>query len=143
MTNYDDMQVYRFTVRCDRDFNRRLERAAKAAGVSPTAYVQRHFDGIFAEEDAGAAAPKPVVAAPKPARPLSPAAKIVLKAMDEAAGAFGIVDTSLREIGDRCNMTYEHVRGQITNLLANGVLVEVEAAKKGRTKAYMVTGVPQ
>lgn len=38
---------FRFTVRCDRDLNTRIERAAKKAGVSPTTFVQRHFDRIL------------------------------------------------------------------------------------------------
>lgn len=43
---------YRFSVRCDRERNAAIERAAKAAGLSATTFVQQHFDTIL---DAGIA----------------------------------------------------------------------------------------
>jgi len=39
--------LYRFTVRCDRAMNRRIEIAARKAGVSPTSFVQAHFERIL------------------------------------------------------------------------------------------------
>ena len=39
--------LYRFTVRCDRAMNRRIEIAARKAGVSPTSFVQQHFETIL------------------------------------------------------------------------------------------------
>lgn len=44
---------FRFTVKCDRAFNRRIEAAAKKAGLSPDQFVQAHFEAIF-DRDAGA-----------------------------------------------------------------------------------------
>lgn len=38
--------LYRFTVKCDRDTNREIEKLAKACNVSPTTYVQKHFETI-------------------------------------------------------------------------------------------------
>ncbi len=38
---------FRFTVKCDRAFNRRIEAAAKKAGLSPDQFVQAHFEAIF------------------------------------------------------------------------------------------------
>lgn len=40
---------YRFSVKCDRMMNARLEAAALAAGVSATTFVQRHFETILDE----------------------------------------------------------------------------------------------
>jgi len=56
----DTLHIFRFTVRCDRETNAAIERAAKAAGLSPTGFVQRHFDGIAAMIDA-ATKPAPAV----------------------------------------------------------------------------------
>lgn len=44
---------FRFTVKCDRAFNRRIEAAAKKAGLSPDQFVQAHFEAIF-DRDADA-----------------------------------------------------------------------------------------
>lgn len=49
----DDGSLYRFSVKCDRDTNRRIEREAAKRGMTPTTFVQRHFDQIFATSDAG------------------------------------------------------------------------------------------
>lgn len=38
---------YRYSVRCDRATSAKIEAAARKAGVSVTAFVQRHFDGIL------------------------------------------------------------------------------------------------
>lgn len=38
---------YRFSVKCDRPTNARIEAAARKAGVSATTFVQRHFETIF------------------------------------------------------------------------------------------------
>ncbi|KQZ81898.1 hypothetical protein ASD64_09080 [Mesorhizobium sp. Root157] len=42
-----DERCFRFSVRCDRDMSTRIEAAARKAGVSPTTFVQQHFDTIF------------------------------------------------------------------------------------------------
>lgn len=38
---------YRFSVKCDRAMNAKIETAARKAGMSATAFVQRHFDSIL------------------------------------------------------------------------------------------------
>lgn len=40
---------YRFAVRCDRDTNRAIEKAAKRAGMTANQFVQRHFETILEE----------------------------------------------------------------------------------------------
>lgn len=46
---------FRFTVSCDRAFNRRIDAAAKKAGLTPGQFVQAHFEAIF-DRDAEAQA---------------------------------------------------------------------------------------
>nr|WP_292837298.1 hypothetical protein [Mesorhizobium sp.] len=50
-----DARFYRFSVRCDREFNQQLEKAARRARVSVTTLVQRHFETILGVQvdDAG------------------------------------------------------------------------------------------
>ena len=43
---------FRFSVKCDRAFNRRIEAAAKKAGMTPGQYVQAHFETILDRADA-------------------------------------------------------------------------------------------
>ncbi|TIM16248.1 MAG: hypothetical protein E5Y67_03380 [Mesorhizobium sp.] len=47
--------VYRYSVRCDRATSTKIEAAARKAGISVTAFVQRHFESIL---DARPNAPK-------------------------------------------------------------------------------------
>lgn len=46
---------FRYTVRADRDRARAIEAAARKAGLSVEAFVQRHFDGIVAPRNGAAA----------------------------------------------------------------------------------------
>ncbi|RWB67582.1 hypothetical protein [Mesorhizobium sp.] len=46
----DSALLYRFTVKCDRDTNREIEKLAKACNLSASAYVQKHFEMITAAE---------------------------------------------------------------------------------------------
>lgn len=39
--------VYRYSVRCDRATSTKIEAAARKAGISVTAFVQRHFEAIL------------------------------------------------------------------------------------------------
>lgn len=47
---------FRFSVKCDRAFNCRIEAAAKKAGLSPDQFVQAHFEALFDGDAADAAA---------------------------------------------------------------------------------------
>lgn len=41
--------LFRYSVRCDRERNRAIERAAKRAGMTANQFVQQHFDRILDE----------------------------------------------------------------------------------------------
>lgn len=49
-------KVFPYRVACDRAFNRRIEAAAKKAGMTPGQFVQAHFETIFDKADAEAMA---------------------------------------------------------------------------------------
>lgn len=99
---------YRYTVKCDRDDNRKIERAAKALGMSPTAYVQQHFDGLFASEPAPAA-PAATPGASADRKKVSEHVRAALVAeIASLAGERGRpVCIALRELGERCNVSTE------------------------------------
>ena len=40
-------RLYRFSVKCDRAMNARIEGAARQAGLTTTAFVQKHFETIL------------------------------------------------------------------------------------------------
>jgi hypothetical protein len=74
---------YRFSVKCDRTMFAAIEKAAKAAGVTPNSFVQSHFIGILSEpcrEDA-----------PVPASPT-----LDVKRDHDIAQSLGITVTTLR-----------------------------------------------
>lgn len=44
-----DERCFRYSVRCDREKSKRIEAAARKAGVSANTFVQQHFDAILDE----------------------------------------------------------------------------------------------
>lgn len=48
-----EQKVFPYRVACDRAFNRRIEAAAKKAGMTPGQFVQAHFETIFDGGEAG------------------------------------------------------------------------------------------
>ncbi|TJW50895.1 MAG: hypothetical protein E5X65_25685 [Mesorhizobium sp.] len=53
--------LFRFAVKCDRPMNAAIEKAAKAAGISPTSFVQKHFDDILSPVRQQIDPPPPVI----------------------------------------------------------------------------------
>jgi hypothetical protein len=105
----DEDLLYRFTVRTDRSGNSLVEKMAKKAGLSPTSFVQRHFEQLFettAHKPKTAGDPdQPAPPAPPPDRSrirMKAPARLLLDTLKEAADDTGFVEVTLREIGDRC-----------------------------------------
>ncbi|MER9164372.1 hypothetical protein [Mesorhizobium sp. M0715] len=96
---------YRFSVKCDRLMNARLQAAARAAGVSTTTFVQRHFETILDEpaDDTGFCAD--VFGR---AHRISPQAARMWNAMRRGADAAGIISGGLREFASAAKVSAGH-----------------------------------
>lgn len=151
--------LFRYTVKCDRDQNKRIEKLAKACGVSPTTYVQRHFESIFSESNAGTrklsvpaevdddafVLPVGLPAAKRredseweQAERVSVAADRVMAILRKAADADGVVTMSQQEIGERAFCSPQAVRNYVANLVhRKKIAVEQPGATK-RAAVYRV-----
>lgn len=89
-------QFYRFSVKCDRAMNARLQDAAREAGVSVTTLVQRHFETIL-DEPADDTGFSPDVFARK--HGISVQAARLWKALSSAADGQGFATCTLHAIG--------------------------------------------
>lgn len=137
-----DGQHYRFVVKCDRAFNARVERAARAAGVTTTTFVQQHFETILGPVDCTAAAQDRTVNR-DPARPparVAPAARAaILAALRGAVSADGEIAMTYRELSALCHVSYETVRRGITELVQDGMVAVIRASSRGNTSVYRLT----
>lgn len=110
---------YRFSVKCDRAMHAAIEKAAKAAGVTPNSFVQSHFIGILS--------------AGQPARlpPPQATADDVRRDFD-AAQSLGITVTSLRlyRVMDRAKDGNGNVQ------LSQMVLAEAAGVAPGSVKTF-------
>ncbi|TPN44890.1 TrmB family transcriptional regulator [Mesorhizobium sp. B1-1-7] len=79
---------YRFSVKCDRPTNAAIEMAAKAAGVSASVFVQRHFEVILDDPERVV----PVIVAP----PLVPKIARSARADVDLSASLGITMSALR-----------------------------------------------
>ena len=74
---------YRVSVKCDRAMNAAIDKAAKAVGMTPTSFVQKHFEGILS-------------ASRQAAEPPSVASEADVRHDFDVAQSLGITVTSLR-----------------------------------------------
>lgn len=130
---------YRFTVRCSRDDNRKIEKAAKALGLSATAYVQQHFDELIGEQSAP---PQPAGSAPDRKR-VSETVRTAL--VNEIVSLSGEkrrpVCMALRELGQRCGVSTETASRAMIALVDAGRIVVVQPGGPNKPATYGIPAV--
>ncbi|MER8786859.1 hypothetical protein NKH71_03160 [Mesorhizobium sp. M0983] len=93
---------YRFSVKCGREMNAAIEKAAKAAGMSSSSFVQKHFDDILSTARQPIDSPPPLVPAADGRRDFDVAQSLgitvttlrLYRAMDHAKDGNGNVQMS-------------------------------------------------
>jgi hypothetical protein len=158
MDGEPDPRFYRFSVKCDRAQNHDIEKRAKAAGMSPTALVQKHFETIFFEPGVPVSAPVEVEAEPAPALPLElPMAPIhddddfdqpavPVKTSDKVIATLkrhatnGIVAISYRDIGAEVGASQETVRHHVQRLIDRKVISLSRPGSRGTIAIYRIPG---
>ncbi|QND60366.1 hypothetical protein [Mesorhizobium huakuii] len=134
---------YRFTVKCTRDQNRKIEKAAKAAGQTPTTFVQQHFASLYAEPE-----PEPVTDTRGGERKhvsekvrAAMVAEIASLVADSPTGLS--VEISLRELGERCNVSVETASRAMAALVDAQRVLVITPGGPNKTAAYGLPGEAQ
>lgn len=133
-----DEQYYRYSVKCDRATSQRIERAAREAGKSVTAFVQAHFDRILdAKPAADAARPFDAENFARENRvPLT--AALMWHVLRQRAAGDGRVSLSQRQMAEAigCDVSTPH---RLTGALVEaGRLQILERSRGGVSPVYRV-----
>lgn len=130
-----DTRLYRFSVRCDRDFNQRLEQAAKGAGLSVTAFVQRHFEAILdAPADGGGFSPEAFARL----HSVTPQAAVLFDTLRRIADEAGVVTGSVAAFAAACGQTERRLNYHFRQLVEAGLVGTIAAARAGRKGTYRI-----
>lgn len=130
-------KLFRFAVKCDRAFNRRIEAAAKKAGLSPDQFVQAHFETIFDRDAAEAsselrrafAAVDPVTFSRKRGITLMAARAFIWLA--GRAGEAGLAKATLRELAAAAGSDSVTTGSRLRDELLNARLIAVAMRGNG------------
>lgn len=131
-------QFYRFSVKCDRAMNARLEAAARAAGVSVTTFVQRHFETIL-DEPADAAGFSPDVFARK--HGVSSQAARMWNVMRKGVDSVGDVTGALRDFATAAKIGAGQGGECLSELVMASLVRIVVRPGPGRVGTYWVSKV--
>jgi len=133
-TEFDE-RCYRFSVRCDRDFNRRIEQAARADGLSVTAFVQRHFETILDEPpDSSGFAPQSFARA----NGVSDQAARLWRAMRDAAAPDGEITGVPRAFCGAARISQGHASDYLAELTGAGLVSVIARPWAGRAGTYRI-----
>jgi hypothetical protein len=135
-------KCFRFTVRCDRDMNRRIELAARKAGLSVTSFVQKHFETILEAPKAANRADDFDARTFAVENGISVTGARLWHALRQAADKHGIATLKLvdmsRALGD--NLCDNYAAKPRDDLIAAGLLEEVGPSRGRDGKSYRVRG---
>ncbi|WP_164773400.1 hypothetical protein, partial [Mesorhizobium sp. M7A.F.Ca.CA.004.01.1.1] len=129
---------YRFSVKCDRLTNLKIEAAARKAGVSSTTFVQRHFEAIVDEppDDTGFCAD----AFARQHGVSSQAAKL-WNVMRREANAAGVVSGGLREFASAARISAGHGSDYMAELIDTGLVTTVVRPASRNPGSYRMAKV--
>lgn len=131
-------QFYRFSVKCDRTMNARVEAAARAAGVSVTTFVQRHFETIL-DEPADDTGFSPDAFARE--HGISAQAARMWSAMRKGADSVGVVSGGVREFAIAAKVSAGHGSDYLSELLLAGLVKMLARPGAGRSGTYRIAKV--
>ncbi|KQU77728.1 hypothetical protein ASD12_18180 [Mesorhizobium sp. Root102] len=139
---------FRFSVKCDRLTNARIEKAAKAAGLSATSFVQKHFEAILTAQTAPAA-PPPSTAPADVTRDFDVAKSVgitvtalrLYRAMDCAKDGNGHVQMSVLGLADAAGVAPASVKTFQQKLMRRGLIRQVRPASHRTPAIYHVFSI--
>jgi hypothetical protein len=147
----DTPLLYRFTVKCDRDTNREIERLAKACNVSAQTYVQKHFEMITGDFQVPEKPPAPSVSInriepvkrppppPKTIRVKKPTPRErILAALINARRPDGLICAAQPKIADMAQFSIPTLLKYLDEMVKDGSVEIVTEGAKGRPTVYRV-----
>lgn len=124
---------YRFSVKCDRETNLRIEDAARKAGMTVNGFVQRHFETIL-DEPADDTGFSPDAFARE--HGISGQAARMWNAMRRRADAVGVVSGSVREFASAAKVSAGHGSDYFAELADVGLIKTIARPGAGRAGTY-------
>lgn len=131
-------QCWRFTVRCDRATNAAIERAARAEGISVSAFVQAHFDRILDAPAVKAAEPAFDALSFARRHALAPSAAALWGLMKAGCNGEGLFSASYSSLGRAMGMTPNAIQHQVSRLIAAGLVTIVQAGWHSHPNIFQV-----
>jgi DNA-binding MarR family transcriptional regulator len=133
-------EIYRYSVRCDRDRFHALGRAAKTAGVSVEAFVQAHFETILDAQ------PLPSATAPDGSDDRIIAGQLdisvgqwrVARALADRANAEGVAAVSYKEIAASTGLGEGSIPQFILRLQDRNLIERTGRPRSGRLALWKV-----
>lgn len=135
--------VYRYSVKCDRETYHAIERAARAAGLSPDQFVQGHFDGIL--EAALEIQPEPDSITAERALARSCGITVtqlrIHTAMKAKASPRGTFSGGVATIHQETHIPVQTIRVMLQKLIKAGLVRRLRSAVGGTTAVYHVVSL--
>ncbi|HEV2501458.1 MAG TPA: hypothetical protein VGV39_00185 [Mesorhizobium sp.] len=139
----DILCLFRYSVKCDRETNAAIERAARAAGISPTQFVQSHFESIF--EAAQTVQPEPDSTAAELALARSCGITVtqlrIHTAMKKQASQRGTFAGGVAAVHAATNIPTQTIRVMQSQLVKKGLLRRLKSAIGGTTAIFHVVSL--
>jgi len=127
-------RCYRFSVRCDRETNRRIAEAAAKAGLSPTSFVQRHFETILDGPEDGHFCPRRFARR----HDVSEQAARLWQAMAAEAGADGEITAAARDFCRPAGIGQGIATECLAELIGVGLVRMLRRPASGRAGTYRI-----
>ncbi len=131
-------RCFRFSVRCDRETNQRIETAARKAGLSVTAFVQQHFDTIL-DGPADAYGFSPDLFARR--HGIGSKDAQLFGALRRLADSDGVVTGSVADFAATAGWPGQHLNYHFKRLLKAGLVDTIAAARGGKKGTYRILQV--
>lgn len=137
---------YRFSVKCDRLTNAAIEKAAKAADMSPTSFVQSHFETILSGEPVRAPAIRPAGNARADvdmakSLGITLTALRLYRAMDERADRSRNLAITNSGLAEAAGTARPRVPGLVASLKARNLVRVIERTSTHRPTRYHVYSI--
>lgn len=142
-TPSETLPLYRYSVKCDRETNLAIERAAYVAGISPNEFVQSHFEGIL--EVTITVQPEPDDTAAELALARSVGITVtqlrVHTAMKKQASSRGTFSGGVTAIHQATHIPVPTIRVMLHKLIKIGLVRRLKSAVGGAVASYHVVSI--
>ncbi|MER9278742.1 hypothetical protein [Mesorhizobium sp. M0522] len=140
-----DPGLFRFTVKCDRAMNAKIEKAARAAGISASSFVQNFFEKILDQPAVMASAEE--IAETRREIETARSCGITVsmlrihRAMKDGASERGTFADGVGVIAEATGLPPSSIRVMMSKLVTAGLIRRLKSAARGTTGIYHVFSI--